>query len=66
MSILYVIDINVVVIFYVIVDYAYVWWRSDFVRGNNETSVINANEIDYCVWFDALKSMVEIGDMISW
>jgi len=66
MSILYVIDVNIVAIFYIIVDDANIWQRSDFVRGNDETSVINMNEIDNYVRFNTLESTIEISNVIAW
>jgi len=64
-----IIDIQIVGVFYVVVNNTYVRWRHDFVGNNNESSIVGPNEIDKDLWFYAFQSTIkidEIDDMFAW
>lgn len=58
--------VNIVAIFYIFADYIDVQLEYDFVRSNNETSMIYTNKINSEVRFNTSERLVEISNVFTW
>jgi len=60
-----VIQVQRVEVFYVVFNHIEVRRRYDFIRYDNETTMVKADKINDNVRFNALESMVQINDIFT-